>query len=704
LGVAVVPAQTLTGDGPPEPLQAGAAEVDISPQSFPVIIAGSFLERTSEHCHDPLFARAIVLKRGTTRLAIVVADTLMIPGELVEKARRLIERQTQIPGSHVLIGATHTHSAPALMGALGTRPDPYREQFPQWIAEAVTRAAERLEPAEIGWTVVAAPQHTHCRRWITRPDRMLQDPFGQLTVRAMMHPGYQNPNFIGPAGPVDTALSLMAIRSTEGRPIALLANYSMHYFGAPAVSADYFGRFSRLVSKQITPAGAEPCVVMMSQGTSGDLHWMDYSQPRKEITLESYAQEVADIACQAYQSLSYQGGVSLAAAESVLMLKRRTPDEARLAWARQMVAKMSSPKPQNIPEVYALEQIYLHESPQAQVRVQAMRIGELGLVAIPCEVFGITGLKIKNRSPFDTTVVFELANGAEGYIPPPEQHALGGYTTWPARTAGLEIEAEPKIVEAGLQLLEQLAGKPRRSAVEARGAFVEAILSHKPIAYWRMGDMDGCQLADEVAGLLPASLEPGYALYLEGADRPGITAGKQISRAVHFAGGRAVATIPSLEDCWSVTFWFWNGLPHDARAITGYLISRGPLGDPKAAGDHWGIGGTHRPEIQGRLFFFNGNEKEEILVGHTPLELKRWYFCVVVRDGQSVAAYLDGAPEPELAGRASWSIQPEVKTLVIAGRSDGLFPLEGKLDEVAVFNRALTPAEIGRIFQAAMNP
>jgi hypothetical protein len=55
-----------------------------------------------------------------------------------------------------------------------------------------------------------------------------------------------------------------------------------------------------------------------------------------------------------------------------------------------------------------------------------------------------------------------LANGAEGYIPPPEQHYLGGYTTWPARTAGLETEAEPKIVAAILGLLEQVSDSKKR--------------------------------------------------------------------------------------------------------------------------------------------------------------------------------------------------------------------------------------------------
>ena len=40
--------------------------------------------------------------------------------------------------------------------------------------------------------------------------------------------------------------------------------------------------------------------------------------------------------------------------------------------------------------------------------------------------------------------VIELANGGDGYIPPPEQHLLGGYNTWPARSAGLEVGAEPR--------------------------------------------------------------------------------------------------------------------------------------------------------------------------------------------------------------------------------------------------------------------
>ena len=46
-----------------------------------------------------------------------------------------------------------------------------------------------------------------------------------------MHPGYQNPDYLGPAGPVDSELSVLSLRTLEGIPICVFANYSMHYVG-----------------------------------------------------------------------------------------------------------------------------------------------------------------------------------------------------------------------------------------------------------------------------------------------------------------------------------------------------------------------------------------------------------------------------------------------------------------------------------------
>jgi neutral ceramidase len=84
--------------------------------------------------------------------------------------------------------------------------------------------------------------------------------------------------------------------------------------------------------------------------------------------------------------------------------------------------------------------------------MQAFRIGDLGIAAIPFEVFTEIGLEIKARSPFKDTFTIELANGSNGYLPTPPQHDLGGYETW-LGTNRVEREASVKITARILELL-----------------------------------------------------------------------------------------------------------------------------------------------------------------------------------------------------------------------------------------------------------
>jgi neutral/alkaline ceramidase-like enzyme len=444
--------------------------MDVSPRTLPAICNGGFLEQVRDQVLDPLHARAIVLDNGNERIAFVVVDSCMIPREVCDRAKELAHQATGIRVDRILVSATHTHSAPSVMDySLGSRADPaYTEFLPARIAKAIEQAAQRLKPAEVGWTTTQAPDHTHCRRWIVQPGKIGLDPFGERTVRAMMHPGYQNPDYAGPSGPVDTEMTLLSFRALDGEPIALLANYSMHYFGiGGGFSADYFGRFCNLVERRLasTHDGADnrvAPVAIMSQGTSGDLHWMDYSRPKRSISIDQYAGELAAIALAAHAQIDYRRDVPLAMSQRLLSLGRRTPDAKRLQWARGLNIERGERRPRNRAEVYAEQAVYLEEHPSEEIILQAIRIGDVGIAAIPNEVFAVTGLKLKAQSPMRPTFTIELANGASGYIPPPEQHALGGYTTWPARTAGLEVQAEPKIVDTVLGLLEEISGHPRR--------------------------------------------------------------------------------------------------------------------------------------------------------------------------------------------------------------------------------------------------
>jgi len=236
-------------------LRAGVAVTDISPVTLPALRNGGFLQASSDRMDDPLAARALVLSESKKTIAILIVDSCMFPRTLCDKIKRIASKATGIPTDRILISATHTHSAPAAEAfCLGcAQDDPYVEYVPKVAARAIIEAHNNLRPAKIGWTTVDASDLTNCRRWITRSDRMGVDPFGERTVRAMMHPGYQNPDYVCPAGVVDPWLSVLSVVAAEDdAPMCVMANLSMHYFGAGrGFSADYFGEVARLLETRI---------------------------------------------------------------------------------------------------------------------------------------------------------------------------------------------------------------------------------------------------------------------------------------------------------------------------------------------------------------------------------------------------------------------------------------------------------------------
>jgi len=701
IALAAVAFAAQAEDGRPE-LRAGAHAIDITPKTFPVIVNGSFLERRATRAYGLLHARCLVLDDEKARIAIAVVDVIGMPREMLDEAKERVHESTGIGTDHILISATHTHAAPAVLGALGSdRDEAYCRYLPPLLVEGIERANANLEPARVGWAVAKDHEHTHCRRWIYRPDRIGRDPFGEQTVRANMHPGYQNPNCVGPSGPTDPDVTMLSVQASDGRPIALLANYCMHYYGAPAVSSDYYGPFCTAFARLI---GAEKCdppfVAIMSHGTSGEQHWMDYGKPKHSWgSREKYAELVARKAVEAYRKIDYRESTTIGMAEQKLTLGRRVPDEKRLAWAKAILAKMGDRKPRTRPEVYAREAILLHQEPTRELKLQAVRIGGLGITAIPNEVYALTGLKLKAQSPLQPTMNIELANGCDGYIPPPAQHALGGYNTWPARTAGLEVQAEPKIVEALLGLLEKVSGKPRRKIVDAEGPYAKAVRTSKPIAYWRMSEFDGPRAVDASENGHHGTYEDGIALYLPGPEADGLRGPGHLNRAAHFAGGRMRAMLPDLGQTYSVELWFWNGLPTSVRPVTGYLFSVGPNGDETCPGDHFGIGGAHLST--GKLFFFNGNRGNEALDGSTTIPLRAWNHVVLVRNGKRVKTHLNGNRTLEIASEAAITRPTNAKEVFVAGRCDSFANWEGKIAEVSVYNRVLTPDEVAAHYRAS---
>ena len=690
-------------------LKAGAAIVDISPQQFPVLVNGGMTSRSADKVVAPLYARAIVVDNETERIAIVVVDSCMIGRVTLDDAKHLAAQRTKIKPDRMLISATHTHTAPSSMACLGTELDEnYVVYLRDRLAEAIALAEANLEPAEVGWAVRNAADYTALRRWIIRPDRMQTDPFGNPSMRAQMHAGANLDNVTGESGPEDPDLSIIAFKSPQGRPIATLANFSMHYFsGVEALHPDYFGLFCNGFQEHVTPAAAinaddksPPFVAIMSHGCSGDIWRRDYNKPAdaplQSPTVTEYTDGLLKIALDAWQSVKYSPATELSMAERRLPMKYRVPNKQTLEWGERIMATLGTNPPKTTEEVYAREQVILHQLQSTEIVVQALRIGDIAIATTPNETYALTGLKLKHQSPLQQTMVIELANGGDGYIPPPEQHLLGGYNTWAARSAGLEVTAEPKIVEADLQLLEQVTGQTRRPFRQTQGPAAKAIAELKPAAWWRMDDMAGPVANDSSPNDRHATYEPGVVYFLEGTQSDAFCLNSEVNRAAHFAGGRLNTRRLDGGNQYSVSLWIWNGMPNEGRGTAGWIFSHDHDHGVSVHGEHLGIGGTDT--TPGKLIFQHGDGVPLTpVIGKTTIVRWTWYHVVLVRDGKSVRVYLNGNAEPEIQLDNVPESPAGLNQFFFGGRSDNADNWEGRLDEIAVFDRALTVGEVKKL-------
>lgn len=460
---------TTTEEG--KVFKAGASTSNITPSLGGGII-GEWGTPEATHVHDELHARCLVLDDGSTKLVFIVADLLGIKENVTNEAKRIIEEETGIPASNVIISAIHTHSATSAMGVGEMRRqwkadsfDEYQNFIIRRFADAVRIAVNNLEPTRIGWGVGKVPEHVFVRRWKLKEPVI--NPFGEYD-KVMMNPGVSNTNKTEQSSEADPDVTFISVQSTEGRPIALYANYGLHYVGGTPtghISADYFAIFADRI-QELLDADRQypPFVGAMSNGTSGNVNNVDFGRTGPAIPRKPYekmkivAEDVAREVFRAHNKIEFHDWVPLSARSEELTLTMRKPTKEMIKRAEKILNQPESVKPLHIREKTYAERILnnFNDVPdKINVILQTFRIGDLGVATSPFETFTDTGFDIKAKSPFTTTFVIELANGYLGYLPTPEEHELGGYETW-LGTSRVEKEASDKVVEVWLRQFESM--------------------------------------------------------------------------------------------------------------------------------------------------------------------------------------------------------------------------------------------------------
>ena len=408
-------------------LTAGAAVVDITPKQSLQLRGYPHVDRLATGTHDPLLSTALCLDNGETVVMLIANDNVFMSKTLAQAARERINAATGIPGSHILLSATHTHSGSASTTRLYTfetnaMPDSaFMAQYEEGIVEAGIKAFENRRPAEAGLAVA--------------------DATGVGTNRR------------DPAGPTDPQAPVLAVRDIEtGAMLCVMTVYGMHptvlHEDSTLYSADFPGMCRQYLQQHVV--GAD-CPVGYHTGPAGNQSPRHVTKANTFEEAERLGQMLGKAIEKALSRIDYRRDIDLAAVQTEVELLPRTyppVDEAeqKLKQARQRLDNLLATGTRQDARTAECDWFGAeHTSTLARIaredngarlrqaiaerspaEVQAIRVGHWTFVGWPGEIFVEFSLALKKA--FDDTFVIAYANGeTHSYLVTQEAVDEGGY-------------------------------------------------------------------------------------------------------------------------------------------------------------------------------------------------------------------------------------------------------------------------------------
>jgi len=437
-------------------LTAGLAVIDITPP-VPYRMSGYFNERLSTGTSNPLHAKAIVLRQGKERAALVFCDIIGLSLDVSSRVRRQVAEQTGIPAGNILIAATHSHTGPLYFGALRKYlhnmavaeqgSDPYEKvdyssELAAKIVRVITQADAAAKPIRLKAGAAEQQGLSFNRRFHMKNG----------TVR--FNPGVLNPDIVRPAGPIDPGVGIVFFSDAEsGGAAAALVNFTLHLdtVGGTKYAAD----FPFYVEQSLREKYGDEFVLLFGTGACGDINHIDVTK-RERLKTDFIGNTLAQTVKAKAGSLETVTEPALAVRSEVVEVPLQRYGPQKVAWARESIKKVGTRELSFLEQVEAYKILALEMRPGGTIglEVQVFRLSsDVAVVGLPGEVFVDLGLAIKRASPFATTLVIELCQDAPGYIPTKKAFAEGSYETVNSRIApgGGEI-----MVDAAVRLLKEL--------------------------------------------------------------------------------------------------------------------------------------------------------------------------------------------------------------------------------------------------------
>ena len=468
----------LTGmaSADPAPLCIGLAETEITPpEGFPM--AGYYHARQATGTRDPLKAKAIVFCGDGQRAALVACDLTGISADLTAEVRRVAGAQTAIPAAHIVLTATHSHTAPDyyrdLYEYLGeSREDNarYAARLVGGIVDAIVRAEAALEPVAVSAGTVRQQTPISFNR------RFVMTPATRRSGRRL-----HNGDVGRPAGPIAPAGARLRVGAAkDDRPLGVFTNFALHLdtVGGTLWSGDYPFYVEQSLRESLGPE----LISVFGNGCCGDINHADPTAKTVNKT-EFIGQSLAKTVQAGLADLVRveQPTLRVRTAQVALPLQPVTEDE--VARAMPLVARARkgerveffelvraykalvldqlrnrpSYAPDNQLVGLGLSRVWAGIGEHVPVEVQVIALGQdVAIVCLSGEVFVDLGLAIKRASPFRNTMLVELSNCVEMiYIAPRVAYAVGSYEV---TNSLVQPGAGELLAETAVRLLREAAG------------------------------------------------------------------------------------------------------------------------------------------------------------------------------------------------------------------------------------------------------
>ncbi len=445
----------------PGQLFVGIGQVDYTPEPGLPLMGNFRDDYAATGVHDPLYCKAVVFADSAgTKAALASVDVCMLDRSQVGMMREYISSNCDIPAENILISATHTHSGPATM-SLYTWPKPTDEkikEFLQRAAQAVIVADKNLRPSNISVGYAIEDRLSFCRRLKCKDGKT--------------HMNWESiePDFVfNTLGKADPQI-LSFFTGENDKHNSAITNFALHPAILDYANSLYTADYPGFLAEGMKKIFGDNFTTLFFNGCAGNINHIDYADktaPRRGYVM---AQRVgymlaAGVACARKHAVPISTGPIEVARQSVRVERLKISKET-YQWSRNVVKKMQEgrlrlggsdglPKECNAP-IWVW--MYENQDRDDQLEVMVIRVGNAGFVGLPGEPFCELGMKIKNQSPADNTMVIELANDAVGYIPTEQAFDQGGYETLTGSTLYVKGTGE-KLAEAAISQLKKLFNK-----------------------------------------------------------------------------------------------------------------------------------------------------------------------------------------------------------------------------------------------------